>query len=605
LKSLTLLWQQVLEELGTVCSVSTSKDMETCLARFEHEGVSFLTITLPTFGKDFQKSLAEGFVDRCLFTGFRWRGGLPLFLGGFLDRVFDRGTGRLLDDPDVDSIFAVRQLTLMFAKILLPCSESRVAGAIEGYIECEKELRDSDRNTSTEQYDSFHRMSHLIFREVFSRLDSDVFASDILPKHGPGSTADRLSGNGKYDQYVWPRRLERVFPFGEHAIPSWRYKYLLDQAQLLEPGTELPVRVITVPKTLKTPRIIAIEPTAMQYMQQGLMEKFVDYLETDSTVSGMIGFSQQEPNQLLAKEGSITGQLATLDLSEASDRVSNQLVRTLFRPFAGRGGFPHLGEAVDATRTRKADVPGHGVIRLAKFASMGSALTFPIEAVVFLTIVFLGIEKGHRRLFTRGDIKSFAGQVRVYGDDIIVPVDYAQLVRSELEAFGFRVNADKSFWNGKFRESCGKDYYDGHDVTPIRVRRVFPTERADVEEIVSLVSLRNQMYFAGLWGTARWLDDRVSKILPKYPVVMPSSPVLGRHSFLGYQAQKVCPDHHAPLVKGYVVTAKPPPSKATGEGALLKWFLKRGDEPFADRDHLQRQGRPDAVTLKLRWAPPF
>jgi len=131
--------------------------------------------------------------------------------------------------------------------------------------------------------------------------------------------------------------------------------------------------VIAVPKTMKTPRIIAVEPTAMQYMQQAISDNLVSNLEgRHFPYKWMIGFERQEPNQQMAKEGSLHGELATLDLSEASDRVSNQHVRRLTK------GFPRVTEGIQACRSRKADVPGHGVIRLAKFASMGSALTFPL-----------------------------------------------------------------------------------------------------------------------------------------------------------------------------------------------------------------------------------
>jgi hypothetical protein len=598
-----LLWQEVLRELGTWCCTSTTLDLKKAERRFEHEGLSFFTITLPAFGKDLQKGLEEGKVDRSLFQGFAWKGGLPLFLGGFLDRVFDRGTGRLLDAPCVDSIFALRQLTLMLAKIALPCSSERVERAIQGYIECEKELKDNDQRTAHQDQEVFADMAYLLFKDVFQPVNNLVDMFGFIPRHGPGATADKLTGNGKFDQRKWPERLERVFPFGKYAIPNERYSYLLDQAQLLEPGAEIPVRVITVPKTLKTPRIIAIEPTAMQYMQQGLMQEFVPRLEDDPLISGMIGFTDQEPNQLLAKSGSEKGKLATLDLSEASDRVSNQHVRLMLRR------FPELLEAVDATRSRKADVPGKdGVttIRLAKFASMGSALCFPMEAMVFLTVIFLGVQDALNRRLTRGDIKSLRGQVRVYGDDIIIPVRYVPFVLDRLRTFGYKVNVDKSYWNGKFRESCGKDFYDGHDVTPVRVRREFPVGRTDVPQIISLVSLRNQLYFRGLWRTVKWLDGILDPMLKgHYPVVSPTSAVLGRHSFLGYETEGMCHYLQSPLVKGWVVSSKAPVSTVSGEGALLKWFLKRGEEPFADRDHLERQGRPDAVNIKLRKVSPF
>jgi len=337
----------------------------------------------------------------------------------------------------------------------------------------------------------------------------------------------------------------------------------------------------------------------MQYMQQAVAEILVSTIESTPWIRSLIGFDDQIPNQEMAKIGSLSGKLATLDLSEASDRVSNQLVLAMMQD------HPHLSEGVQACRSRKADVPGHGVQRLAKFASMGSALCFPIEAMVFLTTIFMGIERGLSRRLTRKDIKSYLGKVRVYGDDIIVPTDTVHLVVSSLETFGFKVNTGKSFWTGKFRESCGKEYYDGRDVSITKVRRVFPARRGDVREMISLVSLRNQLYFAGLWNTSAYLDKVIGDLLPFYPVVDTTSPVLGRHSFLGYNYSKVCAERHSPLVKGYVVKSVAPHSPVSGEGALLKWFLKRGDEPFADRDHLERQGRSDAVNIKLGWFQPF
>lgn len=596
MKSLTELWMTVLTEVGTMCHASTKMDSKRAHLRIEHEGLSFLTITLPGFCRDFEKSLEDSQVGQQHFRGFKRKGGLPLFLGGFLDRVFDRGTGRLLDDPCSDSIWAIRQLTLMFAKIQLPCSDARTRRAIKKYVECEQEVRTNDAGMTPELLEEFRRTSIVLFGDVLAEVDLKVYDGTLVPKHGPGATADRLRGNAKYDQVEWTTRLEEVFPYGDYALPNWRYSYRLDSVDFLEPGDERPVRVITVPKTLKTPRIIAVEPTCMQYAQQAVAEALVNALESDALVNSMIGFTKQEPNQLLACEGSAKGRLATLDLSEASDRVSNQHVRALV------SNFPHLHEALDASRSRKADVPGHGVIRLAKYASMGSALCFPVEAMVFLTVVFMGIQRAHNRQFSRRDIKSYAGRVRVYGDDIIVPVDCVESVIECLESFGLKVNLDKSFWNGKFRESCGRDYYDGTDVSVVRVRHMLPSKRTDSEGVIATVSLRNRLYLAGLWRTARWVDSRMVPLMRHYPYVAPTSPALGRISFLGYETQKLHAHLHKPMVKAYVAHSRPPRSLVSGEGALLKWFLKRGDEPFADRDHLTRQGRPRAVDTKLRWA---
>lgn len=631
MKSLMSLWIRVAEESATRCCTSATRDINTVTRRVEHEGLSFLTITLPDFGKALQKGLDQGHVG--IHPSFKTgRGGLPLFLGGFLSRVFDRGTGLLLDEPCIDSIIAIRQLTLMFGKILLPCSNAREKKAMQNYVECEQDVRQFDMNLSEKDITDFREMSNLLFTEVFTQMDRDVYYGELLPKHGPGAVADGLTSNGKYQSRTWTRRLEEYFPSSEYLIPNHSFVDELDQVNILEPGAEMPVKVISVPKTLKTPRIIAIEPTCMQYTQQALLRCFLSAYGRDNLLPKLIGFDDQLPNQELARQGSADGRTATLDLSDASDRVSNQLVRIMF------DRWPHLGKAIDSTRSRRAEVPGFGVIRLSKYASMGSALCFPVEAMVFTTLIFLGIQKSLNKPLTRKDIRSFADQVRVYGDDLIVPVDCVSTIVQTLEHFGARVGLDKSFWTGRFRESCGKEYFNGADVSIVRVRQVLPSTIADVTGVISTVSLRNQLYEHGYWDTVfRWLDPQLEKMLKHFPYVEATSPVLGRVSFLGYQTDRMHPSLHSPLVKGYVLKAKAPSDELGGTGALLKCLLRlesndrvRGLHSHVelvpcyhsglapnkglpdrlppirqDEKHLERSGRPKSVSIKLRWSSPF
>jgi hypothetical protein len=510
LKSLIVLWTVLLQDLGEWCHTSTSRDIEKAAVRFEHEGLSFLTITLPAFCRDLEKGLEDGFVGPDLFAGFKRRGRLPRFLGEFMDLVFDRGTGCLLRDPSVDSVQAMRQITLLYSKVLVECSDARKQAAIDGYLQCETEIKRHDRirsstlqlfgrsvratgalhnqvlvpqgrsaegicNTLSTQrtagngssggqlpsrrtyglgngcsaplvpdLSGLERISCLLFRDALAEMDRLCYDGNLYGKHGPGATADGLRGNSKFDLTEWPFRLQLEFPYWEHAVASPRFVECEQPGRidLLLPGDERPVKVVLVPKTLKTPRVIAEEPTAMMFMQQALAEPLTDLLERPVLATqtpgdypnqrvwqphrGMIGFRNQAPNQELAKKGSLEGNLATLDLSEASDRVSNQHVLAMF------ARFPHFSRAVQACRSRKADVlhmdGSLQRIRLSKFASMGSALTFPVEAMVFLSMVFLGIESVVKHPLTRRDVRSFAGQVRVYGDDIIVPVEFVPSV---------------------------------------------------------------------------------------------------------------------------------------------------------------------------------
>jgi len=621
------LWSQVAEESATRCCIDATKDINTVFRRVEHEGLSFLTITLPSLGKATQKWMDLG--QAGTHPSFEKDGSLPRFMGGYLSRVFDRSSGALLDDPCIDSIIAIRQLTLMFGKLLVPCSPARTRAAMQNFIECEQDVRQTDKDLSQEDLVEFREMSSLLFREVFTQMERDLHYGQLLPKHGPGAVADGLTSNGKYQSRSWTRRLEDVFPSYEYLIPNLHFRDELDEVNILEPGAELPVKVVSVPKTLKTPRIIAVEPTCMQYTQQALLRCFLAAHGRDELLRDLIGFDDQSPNQRLAHDASLNGETATLDLSDASDRVSNQLVRTMV------GHWPLLNRAIDATRSRRAEVPGHGVIRLAKYASMGSALCFPMEAMVFTTMIFIGIQRSLNVTMTLKDIKSFRNSVRVYGDDLIVPVDHVPMIVQTLEHFGARVGLDKSFWTGRFRESCGKEYFNGTDVSLVRVRQALPSTITDAPGVISAVSLRNQLYLAGYWKTVEWLDKKLGSLLKAgYPYVLPTSPVLGRVSFLGYQSDRMHPFLHSPQVRGYVVEAKAPSDELGDTGALLKCLLGlesrstlRGAEshlslvpcyesglsrrnvetsPWSptvgqDERHLERSGRPRRVSIKPGW----
>jgi hypothetical protein len=420
-----------------------------------------------------------------------------------------------------------------------------------------------------------------------------------LPKHGPGSTAEGILGNKKYYQSEWTERLQEFFPMELNLIPNYRYIEDVSAVTVLEPGNERPVRVVHVPKTLDKPRIIAMEPVAMQYVQQALLEACVSEMEKDELISSFISLEDQTPNQRMALEGSRDGSLATLDLSEASDRVSNQLV------IAGMSRWPHLSGAVQACRSTKADVPGFGVLPLAKFASMGSALCFPVECMVFLTIIFVGIENALSRPLSRREMKSYTGKVRVYGDDLVVPVEFVPFVIDALESYGFKVNDRKSFWTGMFRESCGKDYYAGEDVTVFKLRQSIPQSRRNAAEIAGLVAFRNHAYKAGYWKTVKICDQWLESLLRHFPAVAETSPALGKTSFLGYAEEKVHRTLHKPLVKAWKIRTRLRHNPIDGVQALLKWFLKRGDEPFADKRHLERSGRPDVVSIELGMVAPF
>jgi hypothetical protein len=535
--------------------------------------------------------------------------------------VFDEGDGRILDTVDsseaIDAIRCMFQITGLLKKVERDCTPKRVNAALNRYVENDAYVLAHRSKITLEMRERFTKMAMYLFGDVFKEVNREVDLEQLRPIHGPGATADKLKGNQKFDpkRQSWPERLESVFPQGRYGYSS--YSIYLDEvlSGTAVPGPEIPVKVITVPKTLSTPRIIAVEPTVMQYAQQGLHDSFFRAIDR-KTIGSIMSWRSQVPNQELACLGSIPMSytlrkkrahvgFATLDLSDASDMVDRQLVMDMVK------AFPVLQEALDAMRSTHAVVEGHGLIALAKYASMGSALCFPVESMIFTILTFIGLHEAYPTIRPWNLVKEFQGLVRIYGDDIIVPVRAAQSVVRTLESFGMRVNGTKSFWTGMYRESCGKEYFCGIDVTIAKARTELPSTQKPIagqeREIVSTVALRNNLYSKGYHQVASWLDSLLEKVLNgHYPKVLSTSPILGRvDGDEVYDLHRVHPELHHPLVKGYRVSVRTPSSKLDGYGALVKTLGKRSELPIFDPRHLQQAGRPRALRIKLGYARPF
>lgn len=277
---------------------------------------------------------------------------------------------------------------------------------------------------------------------------------DLYPKHGPGAVAEKLKHHEKVDIRATFRQLRAVG--GEDLL------YLHDLHKALAPYPNLrelkhPItRVIAVPKDFIKPRIISAEPQVMQFLQQGVARYLMATLETRCRY---INFRDQSVNAILSRDWV---RVATLDMSDASDLVSRRIVKQLFPAdwFA----------LLSALRSHFAVLPSGEITPLRSFAPMGSALCFPVESIVFAAVcgaILSTIDNGRyllreKRLF------------RVYGDDIIVPRDAAEVVLAVLRATGFQPNGSKCCTSGYFRESCGAEWWKGVDVTVVRPRSLNP-----------------------------------------------------------------------------------------------------------------------------------
>lgn len=507
MKRPTMLAVALLKQFGRDLGLSVERDVATLRRRCEHEGLSYLTLTLPKLSDALEQGIEHGLLT--VPTDFSRTGRLPRFMGGFFSRVFAR-TGELLPDVDVEALYAIRQICRFFKKLKIGCTAAREKAAIRHYLEVEGELSMLTPTLSRKD-DILDSVSRIIWSQVFPEIDP----LDIVCNHGPGATADRLSLNERYDIQFWYDRYELTFPSDLHAFPN--YGIAADQRGVPSSSTGLDFlsirdepgsRVVFVPKTQKAPRVIAIEPHAMQYVQQGLLDYIVPRVEGHRLTRNSIRFSDQTPNQKLAHSSSIDRSLATLDLKDASDRVHFLLVRRIFE---GSGILEYLEDA----RSLHATLPNGQNVILNKFASMGSAICFPVEAMVFYTLIQACMHAQDGICPSSSSIAHFSKSIDIFGDDIIVPVEYADSVTYYLESYGLKVNLDKSFRLSLFRESCGGDYYNGYAVKPVYARQLAPEDRKrwTPETVLAWVSTANQMYQAGLWEVSQVIRSMVEDVI--------------------------------------------------------------------------------------------
>jgi len=577
------------------------RDIVTLISRAEHEGLSFFTITLPSLGEDFERSLSLGRIDSTYFRSFRKYGKIPAFLRGFFSHVFSKVTGGILLEPDITAIEAIRQIAYSFKKLEVECDPRRVAERLQGFKQSEHELQ---QPIAQNDVDTFVNVSRVLWHTLdpARNLQGQWF----LPKHGPGATAEKLSGNAKFKLSRWHDRLEPYFPLlhnvfsSENAYDSEEF----EKVSIIPENEEQPVRVVTVPKTLKGPRIIAIEPVCMQYTQQAISQALVKELETYVYTKGHVNFTDQSINQRMAMIASNKQNYATLDLSAASDRVPNSLIGYMFEQ------NPDLQGAIQACRSKQAQMPDGEIIHLQKFASMGSALCFPVESMYFYTICIAALLEKRNLPVTSLNVFKVSRDVFVYGDDILVPTHDAAAVIDGLQKYYCKVNISKSFWTGRFRESCGMDAYDGQEVTPTYVRHPRPHNRREAGALISWVKTSNLFYKKGYWLTSSAMISVVETILGTLPIVGPKCSGLGKVSFQNlvsskrwnkeYQVMEVrtwcpVPVYRKDTLEGYHALTK----------CLTSLERRVSDCTSSEEDHLSRTARHGAVTLKRRWIRPY
>lgn len=216
-------------------------------------------------------------------------------------------------------------------------------------------------------------------------------------------------------------------------------------------------RWTSVPKSAKTDRGIGIPPDCNVMLQLALGRMMRSRLFH----RGGIDLQDQSKNQRLALQASVDGENATVDVRAASQSVTYALVHLLLATLPASIMDPRWFTALDMLRTTYSLLPDGVLHENELFSSMGNGYTFELETLVFWAISCAVCE----------DL-GLPSRVSTYGDDIVLPsVAYPRLVEV-FKYCGFGINTNKSFFNIEgpfFRESCGKHYLNGRDVTPFYV----------------------------------------------------------------------------------------------------------------------------------------
>jgi hypothetical protein len=260
-------------------------------------------------------------------------------------------------------------------------------------------------------------------------------------RHGPGSTT-RLRGSktSAYEKFRGtPHSTLKALPLAIHLSEVWdNFPHRFE----VVPGNV----VGFVLKNAKTDRGTASEPDINMFLQLGqgtIIARNLVHFGAD--------IRDQTRNQRLAYRGSIFGTDCTVDMRSASNLISRLAVMLLVKS--------DWYEALDATRSHEYTLDGV-TKKYEMFSSMGNGFTFPLQTLIFWALACLSCKMS----------AVSPAQIGVYGDDVIVPPEaYATFLRL-LNLFGFEPNPEKSYGDGPFRESCGKDYFAGWDCQPLYLK---------------------------------------------------------------------------------------------------------------------------------------
>lgn len=332
--------------------------------------------------------------------------------------------------------------------------------------------------------------------------------------HGPNSTTDVDFDNAylhvKDLQFVGTRPALQQFIHYLHWDDKARW-YMIrenDNVRSAVNGVDIDLspfvcdvaKVSLVPKDHENLRTMRPEGTVNSWFAQAIA-KYLTAILRD--YCGIDLRTQPDVHRALSRLGSLYDDLfiATIDWSAASDRIWKSLVANIFT----EGHAPQLYEFMDSvcrvgnsvmtftvdikelepltaflnetcsswthntTGENKRTVEITCEFECSMFANMGNPVTFPLQ-----TLIFWAFLTSCGEIYCEGNPDVSYEELQwpsCFGDDGIIDSRIFGVVQHYAPMLGWKLNTEKSFVAGGFRESCGGDYYHGRYVRPFSPKR--------------------------------------------------------------------------------------------------------------------------------------
>lgn len=455
-------------------------DIATLRRRTQNEGLKFIVSTMPALFKAFLVYLETGHGAYGSFA-IKPATGHPLFLHGLFSLAC------VVDEKGIKAFSALYQICVFMKKLRGPYTETTLNKHKRDFVATDNLIgalnHDNDFDALIINEASF------LIRDVFSCVESqEQFDGLFKPRPGPGATN---TPSHHYERYA-------INKIGNIDVEMMLYDWMYYNHQSLHDSSATITdkwltedtytsRLKAVPKTFGKPRLICIEDNEMQFLQQGLKSLMYKTIQTHPLTMGKVNFDDQTVNQRFALEASKHLQLATIDMSEASDRISKVLVDKLF------SRSPLMQYYLSILSTNVISIDGLNY-QCYKFAPMGSGICFPVMSIVHWALI-------RAIMVLSSDLSDCIDSLHVYGDDIILSSKAYAAVTTILPRFGMKLNTDKSYVTSHFRESCGVDAYNGIKVTPVYLKHT-PTIVMGPSATLSTIAVESQLYESGYTKTA-------------------------------------------------------------------------------------------------------